>query len=92
VHHAASLNLQFREEIMQESVIYQEIIQKGLQQGKREEALSLIQRMLTRRLGAVVPNLQERIQALSLTQLEELGEALLDFSVVTDLAVLLDEH
>ena len=81
---------------MQESVIYQEIIQKGLQQGlqqgKREEALSLIQRMLTRRLGAVAPNLQEQIQALSLTQLEELGEALLDFSVVTDLAVWLDEH
>jgi hypothetical protein len=48
--------------------------------------------MLTRRLGAVAPNLQERIQALSLTQLEELGEALLDFSVVTDLAVWLDEH
>ena len=82
----------FREEIMQESVIYQEIIQKGLQQGKREEARSLIMRMMARRLGTVDPQMQHRVQALSLEQLEDLGEALLDFSTVTDLAVWLEQH
>lgn len=86
----------FREEIMQESVIYQQILQKGLQQGlqqgKQEEASSLIVRQLTRRFGTVNSQNQEQIQALSINQLEDLGEALLDFSSVTDLFSWLDEH
>ncbi len=86
----------FSEEIMQESVIYQQILQKGLQQGlqqgKQEEASSLIVRQLTRRFGTVNSQNQEQIQALSINQLEDLGEALLDFSSVTDLFSWLDEH
>ncbi len=94
----------FREELMQESVIYQDILQKGLQQGlqqgkqeglqqgKQEEALSLIMRLLTRRFGEIDSQLQERVQRLSLVQLEELSEALLDFEAVTDLTVWLDEY
>ncbi|HEY9728191.1 MAG TPA: DUF4351 domain-containing protein, partial [Chroococcales cyanobacterium] len=42
-------------------------------------------RLLTRRLGEVTPQVQERIQNLSIAQLENLGEALLDFTNVTDL-------
>ncbi|MEI1373220.1 DUF4351 domain-containing protein [Nostoc sp. UHCC 0926] len=83
----------FREEIMQESVIYQDILQKGLQQGlqqgqeqgKKQEALQLIMRLLTRRFGAIEPEMQEQISTLSITQLEELAEALLDFSSQSDL-------
>lgn len=98
----------FREEVMQESVIYQDILQRGLeqglqrgleqglqqglQQGKQEEALSLLLRMLTRRFGELDSQLQERVQESSLEQLEELGEALLDFDGVTDLVIWLDEH
>jgi predicted transposase YdaD len=86
----------FREEVMQESVIYQDILQKGLQQGlqqgKQEEALSLIIRLLTRRFGEIDSQLQERVQRLSLVQLEELSEALLDFEAVTNLTVWLDEY
>lgn len=81
-----------REEIMQESVTYQSIIQKGRREGKKEEALSLIVRQLARRLGAVDQQMQERIQQLPIAQLEELGEALLDFTAPTDLAVWFDEH
>jgi predicted transposase YdaD len=89
---------------MQESVIYQDILQKGLQQGlqqgkqeglqqgKQEEALSLIMRLLTRRFGEIDSQLQERVQRLSLVQLEELSEALLDFEAVTNLTVWLDEY
>ncbi|NJK52974.1 MAG: DUF4351 domain-containing protein [Leptolyngbyaceae cyanobacterium SU_3_3] len=40
---------------------------------------SLILRQLTRRIGDVSPDLQSQIQALTLDQLEALGEALLDF-------------
>ncbi len=85
---------------MQESVTYQAIIQKGVQQGlqqgkqegKQEEARSLVLRQLTRRFGAVDQELQEQIGTLSVAQLEELGEALLDFQTVTDLVVWLDEY
>lgn len=75
----------FREEIMQESVIYQDILQKGEQKGKKQEALALILRQLPRRIGSVNPQLQEQISSLSVLQLEDLGEALLDFSTETDL-------
>ncbi|BAY42532.1 hypothetical protein SAMD00079811_01090 [Scytonema sp. HK-05] len=75
----------FREEIMQESVIYQDILQKGEQRGKKQEALALILRQLPRRIGSVSPQLQEQIRSLSVPQLEDLGEALLDFSSETDL-------
>jgi predicted transposase YdaD len=75
----------FREEIMQESVIYQDILQKGEQKGKKQEALALILRQLPRRIGSVTPQLQEQIRSLSVPQLEDLGEALLDFSSETDL-------
>lgn len=71
----------FREEIMRESVIYQDI----LQQGRRQEALSFLMRQLNRRLGEVNPAAIERIRELSLDRLEELGVALLDFSSVADL-------
>ncbi|MEH1801427.1 MAG: DUF4351 domain-containing protein [Nostoc sp.] len=79
----------FREEIMQESVIYQDILQKGLRQGeergKKQEALQLILRLLTRRFAAIEPEIEQQIRTLSITQLEELAEALLDFSSQSDL-------
>jgi predicted transposase YdaD len=75
----------FREEVMRESVIYQDILQRGVQQGLQQEALSLVLRLLTRRFGTLDPQLQERVRGLSLAQLEELGEELLDFQAVTDL-------
>ncbi len=75
----------FREEIMQESVIYQDILQKGEERGKKQEALQLILRQLTRRFDAIEPEMQQQIRTLSITQLEELAEALLDFSSQNDL-------
>ena len=93
-----------REEMMQESVTYQDILQKGTQkglqqgriegrqEGKQEEALLLLMRLLTRRFGELDPQLQERVRGLSLTQLEELGEALFDFETVMDLAVWLEKR
>ncbi|NJM72769.1 MAG: DUF4351 domain-containing protein, partial [Scytonema sp. RU_4_4] len=56
------------------------ILQKGEERGKKQEALELILRLLTRRFGAIEPEIQQQIRTLSITQLEELAEALLDFS------------
>ncbi|CAD0218153.1 conserved hypothetical protein [Planktothrix agardhii] len=94
----------FRKETMRESVIYQEIRedglleglqqgrQQGLQQGRQREAMSFVTRQLTRRLGAIAPTIQEQIQTLSVEELENLGEALLDFSEATDLENWLNQH
>ena len=80
-----------REEIMRESVIYQDIRESGKAQGRREEAVSLILRLLNRRLGEISSTLGQQIQELSLEQLETLGEALLDFTSLTDLTAWLLE-
>ncbi|AOX01755.1 hypothetical protein BJP34_22025 [Moorena producens PAL-8-15-08-1] len=80
------------EEIMEESVTYQDIIQKGRQRGKQEEAVLIVIRLLTLRLGLLDPVLQQRIEGLSITRLEELSEALLNFETATDLAVWLDQQ
>ena len=86
------INQLFREEIMQESVIYQDIIQRGEQRGKKQEALQLITRLLNRRAGNLNSETQQRINALSTTQLEDLGEALLDFSSQNDLTTWLENN
>lgn len=75
----------FREEFMQESVIYQDILQKGEERGKKKEALALVLRQLARRFGVIEPEIEQRIRSLSISQLEDLAEALLDFTGKTDL-------
>jgi predicted transposase/invertase (TIGR01784 family) len=86
----------FREETMQESVIYQDILQKGEQRGEQrglqKGEAAVILRQLTRRFGAINPEIEERIQDLSITQLDDLAEALLDFSSQADLISWLDTH
>lgn len=68
----------------------QQGIEQGLQQGRQREALSLILRQLNRRLSGIAPDLEAKIRDLSVERLEELGEALLDFSNVDDLVNWLD--
>jgi predicted transposase YdaD len=59
--------------------------QIGEQRGRTEGERALILRLLTRRIGDVSLDLRSQIQSLSITQLEALGEALLDFSRPDDL-------
>ncbi len=73
---------------MRESPLYQEIIQTGMQQGEQR----IVMRQLTRRIGEVSPQLQAQIQSLSTSQIEELSEALLDFSDSGDLIYWLQTH
>jgi predicted transposase YdaD len=85
-----------KEEIMKESVMYQEIrseakaegfaegLQRGKQQGLQQEANLLI-RQLNRRIGQIPQDLTRQVSNLPLEQLENLGEALLDFTTEADL-------
>jgi predicted transposase YdaD len=66
---------------IKETRVYREIKQEG----REVEARSLVLRLLTRRVGELSQELSDRIESLSLEELESLGEALLDFSTVTDL-------
>jgi predicted transposase YdaD len=75
----------FREDIMRESVIYQEIQQEGEERGILKGEQTVILRLLARRVGDVSPELQSQIQSLTLYQLEALADALLDFSSLADL-------
>ena len=69
---------------MRESVIYQEILQEGREEGRQSE-LRLVIRQLNRLIGAINLQLESQIENLSLTELEDLGEALLDFATEEDL-------
>jgi hypothetical protein len=67
-------------------------MEEGVQKGLQQEAQLLVLRLLRKRLGGLDEATETRIQAMSTEQLEELGEALLDFSGPDDFAVWLQEH
>ena len=60
---------------------YQDVFKEGEQKGE----VSLILRLLTRRFGEIQLPIKQQIQSLSISQLELLGESLLDFSELQDL-------
>jgi hypothetical protein len=64
---------------------------KGITIGKRSQAQSLVLRLLRRRLGAFPTPLETRIDGLSLEQLEQLSEDLLEFNIASDLRQWLDD-
>ena len=73
---------------LQETRVYREIKQEG----RLTEAQSLILRLLPRRVGELPQDICQQIEALPLEQLENLGEALLDFSSMTDLQAWLKQE
>jgi predicted transposase/invertase (TIGR01784 family) len=67
-------------------------IEQGIEQGIKQGNVTLIVRQLERRVGPLSPEIQTRIGQLSTQQLENLGEALLDFASVSDLTSWLQAH
>ncbi|NCJ06348.1 DUF4351 domain-containing protein [Synechococcales cyanobacterium C] len=63
----------------------QQTEQRGRQEGEQAGEVRLVLRQLTRRIGDISPDVRSQVQALSLAQLESLGEALLDFFTPSDL-------
>ncbi len=76
-----------RELIMRLEPLYQ----RDREQAKFEGKQDLILRQLNRRIGEIDASLIERVRGLSVEQLENLGEALLDFSSVADLEAWLNQ-
>jgi predicted transposase YdaD len=74
---------------LQETRVYREIKEEGRQEGLQREK-SLVLRLLNRRVGELPQEVRQRVESLSLEQLENLGEALLDFTDMTDLQAWLE--
>ncbi len=66
---------------MKESVIYQDILQKGEKRG----ALKLVMMLLNQLFPQLEERLINKIQTLSLSELEDLAISLLEFKEVNDL-------
>jgi predicted transposase YdaD len=60
-------------------------IEQGIEQGMQREGANLVLRQLNRRFGQVTTSVEKQIRQLSVKQLEDLGEALLDFENEADL-------
>lgn len=81
------------EEIMEESVIYQDILRKGELRGEiRGEArgeikgeLRMILRILKHRFGALAPEIEGKIKTLDKDSIEALGVAQINFQQLSDL-------
>ena len=65
---------------------------QGRAEGRAEGKETLVLRLLRRRLGAVPADAAARLNHLSPEQLDDLGEALLDFGTVADLEQWLSRH
>jgi predicted transposase YdaD len=73
---------------LKETRVYREIKEEG----RETEARSLILRQLNRRVGELPEDVRQQVEILSLEELENLGEALLDFSSMADLQAWLEEN
>jgi predicted transposase YdaD len=101
-----------REDIMRESVIYQDILQKGEEKGRKEgeklgeqrgrelgeklgrelgEQQTII-RLLTRKFGELDSSLVDKIKTLNIEKLDNLADALLDFSNINNLVTWLNDN
>jgi predicted transposase YdaD len=68
----------------------EEGLEQGLEQGRQEEAVNFVTRLLRKRFGELPQEVRSVILGLPLLMLEELGEALLDFTSVADLQAWLE--
>ncbi len=69
----------------------QEGRQEGLQEGRQEEAANLVLRLLTRKLANLSETMVKQVKKLTIPQLENLGEALLEFTQIADLETFLSK-
>ena len=70
----------------------QEGEQEGRQEGRQEGEKNLLLRILSKRFGKLNDSYIESINSLRIAQLEDLGEALLDFGDINDLEQWLKSH
>ncbi|MBW4630947.1 MAG: Rpn family recombination-promoting nuclease/putative transposase [Iphinoe sp. HA4291-MV1] len=75
---------------LKETRVYREIKEEGRQEGRQEATVNLVIRLLTKRLGELPQDVCSLVSDLPLSELEELGEDLLDFTSLADLQAWLE--
>jgi predicted transposase YdaD len=80
------------EDIMKESVIDQDIFQKGERRREQKEAVKFRMRLLNQRFAEIDSEIVERVKLLALEQLGNLGAALFNISEVADLVTWLNQQ
>lgn len=65
---------------------------RGLERGRSEGEQVLVLKQLTRKLGAINPEIKVRVNSLNIERIESLGEDLLDFTQISDLVAWLDAN
>lgn len=84
--------LRGREQLMRQQ-LEADLTQERIQRSTAEQARrSFILRLLARKLGVIDDRTLDRVNALTVEQLESLGEALLDFGSIDDLTSWLDNQ
>ncbi|BAZ50774.1 hypothetical protein NIES4103_33910 [Nostoc sp. NIES-4103] len=85
---------ELKEEILDEvkQQARDEVIREVRNEVKQEQTLEVLMRLLRRRIGNVDQQIQERISQLSVEQLENLAEAVLDFATSADLSTWLQNN
>lgn len=82
------LMLDLREADVTQTRFYREVLQIGRQEGRQEGEqlgeVNLIVRQISRRFGTLSPEQVSQVRSLSISQLESLGEALLDFEEISE--------
>jgi predicted transposase YdaD len=77
--------LNLREASVRETRFFQEVLQEGRQEGRQEGEANSALRQLVRRCGELSIDQTTQIRSLPIAQLENLGDALLDFGGMADL-------
>jgi heme oxygenase len=77
---------------MQLSPLLLEKIKVAKQEGEIIGEARMVVRLLNRLFGDVPTQLVDRIQQLTVEQLEELGEALLDFATIAELETWMERY
>jgi chromosome segregation and condensation protein ScpB len=85
----AEIRPEQKEEVMELTTSW---MRKGIKIGETQATLNMVTRQLRRRFGAAFVSHEKQLEGLTQAQLEDLGEALLDFKDTGDLAQWLAQH
>ncbi len=72
-------------EIIAQTSMYQEILGRGVRQGREEEIRKMLLRLLPKRFGEIDAQTEESVNELSVEQAENLAEAIFDLETPADL-------
>ena len=77
---------------MKHSSSYQDLVQRSEARGELHGRLNLLQRQVHHRFGSLPEGTEQAMATLDVQKLDQLGEALLDFTSASDLALWLEQH